>query len=41
MDVRTCTLLYLLPYQFPNRTDCQFSMDERGNHLALVADGKV
>ncbi len=41
MDIRRCEVLHELPYMFPNRTDCSFSMDPRGNHLALVADGKV
>ena len=30
-----------VPYSAPRRTDCRFSMDARGNHLALTADGQV
>ncbi len=30
-----------VPYQFPNRRDCRFSMDPRAQHMALLSNGKV
>ena len=41
IDVKECRQVGEVPYASPRRMDCSFTLDARGNNLALVADGQV
>ncbi|KAG2434986.1 hypothetical protein HYH02_011985 [Chlamydomonas schloesseri] len=41
VDVLGCRAVGSVPYTFPNRQDCVFAADDRVEHMALVANGKV
>lgn len=40
-DIRSGAVVMEIPYHANAPRDCSISIDDRGNHMALIADGKV